>query len=54
MSDDPKEDVAQKPVGKEPLHESQQGHDLQDLDVSEAESQSILGGAAGVGKGRGE
>jgi hypothetical protein len=54
MSEDRKETVAQEPVAQEQLHESQQVEDIQDLDVSEAQSQSILGGAAGPGKGRGK
>ena len=52
MSED-HEDLAQQPVAQEPPHESQQVvQDVEDLDVSETESQSILGGQGGAGKGR--
>jgi hypothetical protein len=52
MSEDRKETVAQESATQEQLRESQQVEDIQDLDVPEGESQSILGGQGGPGKGR--
>jgi hypothetical protein len=54
MTEDRKETAAQEPGAQGQPRESQQVEDIQDLEVSESDSQSILGGAAGPGKGRGK
>lgn len=50
MAEDRKETAAQEPGAPGQPRESQQVEDIQDLDVSESDSQSILGGAAGPGR----
>jgi len=52
MSDDREEAVAQEPAAQVEPHASRQVADVEDLDVSEAETQSVLGGLGGPGKGR--
>jgi hypothetical protein len=52
MSEDREEAEAQRPVAQEQTHASKRAEDVEDLDVSEAEAQSIVGGLGGPGKGR--